>query len=103
MNVDADKLTEAEKFRFDRRTLDGVSIDWLAERTQLTAEQVRDAWEACRHSLSRHLADDNEALLSDEYIHANTEQCLRLLLQWQEVLELQVSFGEVQETDPDAE
>lgn len=92
MTEDEWPMSAGEMFQLGRRVLDGASFSWLAERTEWSEEEIEIAWEYCKGCLSQHLMEAASPELTDDQVHENSEQCLRLLLDWKEKLELTVSF-----------
>lgn len=88
--VNRETLTNPDPriFRLARQHLDGASFDWIAERWDMSAAEVREAWNRCRELLTQHLRGVDEPLMSDSDIFERSEDCVRLLLRWQETYEL---------------
>ncbi len=87
---DANKaISEREYYRFGRLFFDGADAKWLATREQITQAEAQSAWEFCREKLSRFFATaagEEFRLLSDTALRARSEECIRLLLHWYEIL-----------------
>jgi len=82
-------IGEREYYRLGRLFFDGADAEWIAAREQITQAEVQTAWEFCREKLSHFFAaadGKKRALLSDAELYARSEDCVRLLLHWYEVL-----------------
>ncbi len=82
-------IGERDYYRLGRLFFDGADAKWIAAREQITHAEVQTAWEFCREKLSLFIAaadGEKRALLSDAELYARSEDCVRLLLQWYEVL-----------------
>ncbi len=82
-------IGERECYRLGRLFFDGADAKWIAGREQITQAEVQRAWEFCREKLSLFFAaadGEKRGLLSDAELYARSEDCVRLLLQWYEVL-----------------
>lgn len=87
MKSEDDELGESALLRLGRQFMDGASFEWLSEHTGRSTGEISAAWEYCREMLSRYFAAADKQdfrLLSDEEIQAESEGCVRLLLEWQE-------------------
>lgn len=80
--------TDPTVFRVARHYLDGGSIEWIAEQTGLSPEDVTDAWERSRTSLTDHLIGVDETPMQDSEVFERSEECIRLLLHWEESIVL---------------
>ena len=87
---DANKpMSEREYYRLGRLFFDGADAEWIAAREQISQAEVQTAWEYCREKLSSFFAaaaGEELRLLSDTELCARSEDCVRLLLHWYEVL-----------------
>ena len=80
-------LSERDNYRIGRHFLDGADAEWIASREQIAQADAESAWEFCRERLSNFVAAGEETrLLSDAELHGRSEECIRLLLHWHEVL-----------------
>ncbi len=82
-------IGERDYYRLGRLFFDGADAKWIATREQITQAEVQTAWEFCREELSHFFAaadGEKRGLLSDAELYARSEDCVRLLLQWHEVL-----------------
>ena len=92
MSAENEKLSNCERLRLGRLVFDGADVSALAERYGLAADDVEAAWQFCRQQLSLHLAKASSKdfrLLSDEELRSRSTECLRLLLDWREGLQMQ--------------
>ena len=82
-------IGERDYYRLGRLFFDGADAEWIAEREQISQAEVQTAWEFCREKLSLFFAasdGEKRGLLSDAELYARSEDCVRLLLHWYEVL-----------------
>ena len=82
-------IGERDYYRLGRLFFDGADAKWIAAREQITQAEAQTAWEFCREKLSHFFTaadDEKHALLSDAELYARSEDCVRLLLHWYEVL-----------------
>lgn len=75
-------------FRVARHYLDGGSIEWIAKQIGITPEGVADAWERSRTILTHHLIRVDELPMQDSEVFERSEECIRLLLHWEESITL---------------
>ena len=72
-------------YQVGRHTLDGASVDWIADKTSLSVEEVTAAWQACLKRLAPVLGIATEDPVHiDRFVRDDPESSLRLLLQWHE-------------------
>jgi hypothetical protein len=78
----------ATQCRIARLRLDGADDRFIVKRLDVVAESIEPAWEVCRKALSAKLqAADfaNGVSLTDAQLHARASECLRCLLDWEEM------------------
>ena len=82
-------MSEREYYRLARLFFDGAEAEWIAARGQMSQAEVQAAWEFCREKLSNFFAaaaGEEPKLLSDTALRERSEDCVRLLLHWYEIL-----------------
>ena len=82
-------MGERDYYRLGRLFFDGADAEWIAAREQISQAEAQSAWEFCREKLSRFFATaagEEFRLLSDTALKARSEECIRLLLHWYEIL-----------------
>ncbi len=82
-------MGEREYYRLGRLFVDGADAEWIAAREQISPAEAQTAWEFCREKLSSFFASaagEELKLLSDTELCERSEDCIRLLLHWYEVL-----------------
>jgi len=72
-----------------RLLFDGALPTQLAERYDVSLDDVAAAWQFCQRQLSEQLANSDGSefrLLNEDELRTRTTECLRLLLDWRDVL-----------------
>ena len=96
MSKQDNPLPDHERIRLGRLVFDGADRLQIANRLDVSTDDVDDAWLFCRKQLSRHFADTAGVayrLLDDQELKERSLDCLRLLLDWRESLLLQQRFN----------
>ncbi len=75
------------KLLMGRYVFDGGSPEAIADRLEVSVDEVHHAWFECRERLSRHFARVEEReyrVLNDNELQARVYETLKLLLEWRE-------------------
>lgn len=89
MDDSNETISDSERLRLGRLVFDGAEPEVLAARLGLITEDVEAAWQYCRELLSQHFAAANGhdfRLLAVDELRSHTIECLRLLLDWRELV-----------------
>ncbi len=104
MSKQDNPLPDHERIRLGRLVFDGADRLQIANRLDVSTDDVDDAWLFCRKQLSRHFADTAGVayrLLDDQELKERSLDCLRLLLDWRESLLLQKRLNSLETAEGD--